>query len=321
MLSAIATYAGLTPKLDSYIYETGEEENLIALEGTIPIHYRRANYHIPVCIYLRKDHPESPPICYVRPTSQMTIRESRNVDSQGKVFVPYLANWGSNHSELQCLIQVMVMTFSETPPVYKKPEVSMSQSASNSSMQSNRTGYPTSRHSLLISFICLCCTPNIQLTRSGSRSSFHTTDPYPGGQYPFSTGANNSGGYYPSTYDSNANSYPQSNSNTISEAHIRASLLSAAGDKLKERLREKLETYRAEIDVLKKTGDDLQGGTKQLDQIILKMETDISLLDNTKSKLEEKDKKLNELIAKYESAEKDFNVDDVYGPNEPIYKQ
>ena len=147
-------------------------------------------------------------------------------------------------------------------------------------------------------------------------------DPYVSNQAgPFSSGGYNHSGY--PNYDSNSNPYSQSNSNsnTISEAHIRASLLSAAGDKLKERLREKLDTYRAEIDVLKKTGDDLQAGTKQLNQIILKMETDISLLENTKSKLEEKDKKLDELIAKYESAEKDFNVDDVYGPNEPIYKQ
>ena len=51
------------------------------------------------------------------------------------------------------------------------------------------------------------------------------------------------------------------------------------------------------------------------------METDIGLLENTKTKLEEKDKKLNDLIVKYENAEKDFNIDEVYGPNEPIYKQ
>lgn len=103
--------------------------------------------------------------------------------------------------------------------------------------------------------------------------------------------------------------------------HIRASLLSAAGDKLRERLRDKLETYNAEIDVLKKTGDDLQNGSKQLNQIVTKMETDIGLLENTKNKLDEKDKKLDELISKYENAEKDFCVDEVYGPNEPIYKQ
>ena len=113
---------------------------MIALDGTIPINYRRAYYHIPVCIYLRKDHPETPPICYVRPTSQMTIKESKNVDSQGKVFVPYLSNWHSSRSDLSSLIQVMSMAFSETPPVYKKPEASMQQSPSNSSMQS-RAGF------------------------------------------------------------------------------------------------------------------------------------------------------------------------------------
>lgn len=136
VLNAIEIYKSLVPKLDYYIYENGEEENLICLDGTIPITYRKANYYIPVCIYLRKDHPESKPICYVRPTSQMTIKESRNVDSQGKVLVPYLDNWSSARSDLTCLIQVMVVMFSETPPVYKKPEASMQQSPSNSSMRS-----------------------------------------------------------------------------------------------------------------------------------------------------------------------------------------
>lgn len=146
---------------------------------------------------------------------------------------------------------------------------------------------------------------------------------------PFNTGAgyptSSSSGYFPTSYNSNTanttNQFNSSNSNTISEADIRASLLSCASDKLKKRLREKLETYSAEIDVLKKTGDDLQNGNKQLNQIIVKMETDIGLLENTKSKLEDKNKKLDELISKYENAEKDFNVDEVYGPNEPIYKQ
>jgi len=286
VVNTVSKYQGLTAKLDSYIYENGNEETLIALDGTIPIRYRNNQYHIPICIYLRKDHPETEPIVYVRPTSQMTIKESKNVDSQGKVSVLYLTNW-KNTNELLLLIQVLIITFSETPPVYKKPE-SSSQTAAQV-----RPAYPS------------------------------TANPYPNNnQYPFSNPGFSSAGYYPtSSYGSGNNSYSQSNSNTISEAHIRASLLSAAGDKLKERLREKLDTYNAEIDVLKKTGDDLQSGTRQLDQIIHKMETDIGLLENTKAKLDEKDKKLDELIIKYESAEKDFNVDDVYGPNEPIYKQ
>ena len=142
--SAVETYKGLTAKLDSYIHENGREETLIALEGTIPITYRKNSYHIPVCVYLRKDHPYTMPICYVRPTAQMTIKESINVDSQGKVSVRYLDNW-KNTNDLLCLIQVMILTFSETPPVYKKPEFSAQKPANQQqNQQANRPGaYPT----------------------------------------------------------------------------------------------------------------------------------------------------------------------------------
>lgn len=133
-------YKGLTPKLDNFIHENGDEETLIALEGTIPIKYRNCPYHIPVCIYLRKDHPETQPIVYVRPTSQMSIKESRNVDSQGKVYVLYLDNW-KNTNELLCLIQVLIITFSETPPVYKKPDQTNGTQQSNQ----NRPTYPASK--------------------------------------------------------------------------------------------------------------------------------------------------------------------------------
>lgn len=48
---------------------------------------------------------------------------------------------------------------------------------------------------------------------------------------------------------------PNSGSGTITEEHIRASLLSAVEDKLKKRLKEKVAQCQAEIEVLKKTGN------------------------------------------------------------------
>ena len=112
---------------------------------------------------------------------------------------------------LLCLIHLLIVTFSKTPPVYNKP------SETNASQQPNqvRPAYPTSN-----------CYPNRATTKK--------------------------------------------------------------------------------IDVLKKTGDDLQTGTKRMDQIIHKMKTNIGLLENTNAKLDEKVKKLDELIAKYENAEEDF---------------
>lgn len=64
-------------------------------------------------------HPSNAPICYVRPTSDMGIRVSMHVDCNGKIYLPYLHEWTSSESELLVLIQIMIVTFGETPPVFK----------------------------------------------------------------------------------------------------------------------------------------------------------------------------------------------------------
>ena len=44
-------------------------------------------------MYLLETHPYNPPVLFVRPTSTMMIAESRHVDKQGRVYLPYLAEW------------------------------------------------------------------------------------------------------------------------------------------------------------------------------------------------------------------------------------
>jgi ESCRT-I complex subunit TSG101 len=107
-----------------------------------------------------------------------------------------------------------------------------------------------------------------------------TSTPYPTqypSQYPFSSSYpqnSTASPYTPQTAATNYPSYPvyssagygaqptttqsgaqqNSGTGTITEEHIRASLLSAVEDKIKQRLKEKNAQYQAEIDVLKKTG-------------------------------------------------------------------
>lgn len=38
-------------------------------------------------------HPVHAPVCYVKPTADMCLKASRNLDLQGKVYLPYLHNW------------------------------------------------------------------------------------------------------------------------------------------------------------------------------------------------------------------------------------
>ena len=50
-------------------------------------------YNIPVCVWLQENHPYVPPLVFVRPTSTMAIKASQHVDTNGKVYHPFLHEW------------------------------------------------------------------------------------------------------------------------------------------------------------------------------------------------------------------------------------
>lgn len=122
MVNTINFYKGLSPLLDSFTFPNGDHQELLALQGTIPISFRGSTYHIPICIWLKKDYPYSPPMCYVKPTPTMTIKTSKVVDSEGKIYLPYLSNWQADTYDILGVIQVMIIIFGEAPPVYQKPK-------------------------------------------------------------------------------------------------------------------------------------------------------------------------------------------------------
>lgn len=66
---------------------------LVNLSGTIPVRYRGSIYNIPICIWLIDTHPKNAPICYVKPTLDMSIKVSMFVDNNGKIYLPYLHEW------------------------------------------------------------------------------------------------------------------------------------------------------------------------------------------------------------------------------------
>lgn len=120
------------------VFNDGSSKDLVNLSGTIPIVYKSKcfacvrfvsncihvsppdnTYNIPVCIWLMDTHPNNAPICYVQPTAEMGIRVSMHVDCNGKIYLPYLHEWTPSTSELVVLIQIMIVTFGDTPPVFK----------------------------------------------------------------------------------------------------------------------------------------------------------------------------------------------------------
>ena len=115
--------------VDKYVFPDGNQKDLICLSGTIPVPYRGAVYNIPVAVWLTDSHPYNAPICYVKPTRDMTIKVSKHVDSSGRIYLPYLSDWKANTSDLLGVIQVMICVFGETPPVYSKPKTNAPQAS------------------------------------------------------------------------------------------------------------------------------------------------------------------------------------------------
>lgn len=182
-----------------------------------------------------------------------------------------------------------------------------------------------------------------------STSSYPTSTPYPTqtppyppySQYPGypPTSASQPPGYPPAGAYPGSGNYPRypgqppyppvstaatngaSNTGTITAEHIRSSLVSAVEDRLKAKEREMVEQKRAEINVLRKTADDLEKGKRRLEEIMSKMESEAVELAETKHQLREKDNQLKELLLKHEDSDKQVAIDDAFGPTEPLYKQ
>ena len=121
--SELILLSGLIPKPDKFIFNDGANRDMINIFGTIPVPYKGQNYNIPVSLWLLETHPYHAPICYVKPTSDMQIKVSQHVDQSGKIYLPYLHEWNHSKSDILGLIQILIVTFSEQPPVYSRAKV------------------------------------------------------------------------------------------------------------------------------------------------------------------------------------------------------
>lgn len=294
VMNATKYFKALQPRLERYTFPTGVSKQLVCLDGTIPVTFRDASYNIPIGILISDNHPFEAPICYVRPTRDMTIKMSRHVDGSGRVYLPYLSEWNRNTSDLLSTIQVMQIIFGQMCPVYQKTkdcDPAPSSVTMPPALPANPY-YPTNPNSSGSS-------ASSSLPNSGSISM--PTPPNP--VYPFSS--------QPSPYASG----------TIKEEHIRASLLSHVEDRLRRRLGEKVHQIQGEIESLKNTSNELNRGKVQLDDMKTRMANEITELGEAKKKLQELDDQLQEFIVKYDKEGEEINPDEVYGPTQPLYKQ
>lgn len=239
----IEHYKNLKPELEKVTITKSNVRDLVVLRGTIPVHYRSNTYNIPVSIAIPHDYPYNPPLCQVCPTADMMVKVSEHVDQTGKVFLPYLADWNSERSDLLGVIQVMIILFGEKPPVYSK-QPTQSQPPPAAMPTPPYPPYPT------------------RFSGNTPYPPYPMAQPapaYPGASTTASTAVTSSPSYpaYPGMPPHLARPNPAAggpgSSDTITSEHIRMSLLTAAEDKLKKRAKEIQQQYMAEIDVLKRT--------------------------------------------------------------------
>ncbi|CAG2239491.1 STP22 [Mytilus edulis] len=309
ILGVFSQYKDLRPTHGPFIFNDGSQKDLVNLDGTIPVNYRGNIYNIPIGIFILDTHPYNPPI-----------------------------DWRYPQSDLLGLIQILVIVFSEEPPVFSRSANSQNRpppyqggvqqppypSQGGFPMpQPYSPGYPQQGFQGYPSY------PNQQQAPGGygNNSGFGG---YPGQQQPQ--------GYPSSTpgYPAASTGYPYSGSvqtestttaanrpgskMTVTEEHLRMSLLSAVEDKMKRRLREIFEQAQAEMNVLYKTQSDLNTGKTKLEQIFKDLEQEKEEIESNIKLLKDKDRELKEALQKVEHQDK-LDIDEAVITTTPLYRQ
>uniref|UniRef100_A0A8C2INL6 UEV and lactate/malate dehyrogenase domains n=1 Tax=Cyprinus carpio TaxID=7962 RepID=A0A8C2INL6_CYPCA len=93
------------------------QKDLLKLVGNIPVRYQGRSYNLPILLWLLDSFPFTPPVCFLRPTSSMVIREGKHVDSKGRIHLPGLHTWDHPKSSVNGLLAEMIAKFEEEPPL------------------------------------------------------------------------------------------------------------------------------------------------------------------------------------------------------------
>ncbi|KAI5730402.1 hypothetical protein M8J76_013308 [Diaphorina citri] len=310
-------------------FPNGYRKTLAVLRGTIPVSFKGLVYHIPVCIWLMDTHPDHAPICYVRPTADMRINVSQNVDHTGKIYSPYLHTWTAQNSKLEGLIKTLASAFSALPPLYssRTKQEPATNPTYNGNMASNapyptqsympmpgsnvNTPYPTYPPSAYPGY-----NPNAAAAPSGSI--------YP--SYPTPGATPGAGGYspyplYPPGGSTPATPYPvPTPSPAPAPAVTSMSLKSAVEDKIRRKMNEQKVQAQEEIEILKQTENELNQGKFKLARMFERIDKEKAELERSISFLKEKETELDEILAVL-TEKTEVDVDEAVTTTAPIYKQ
>ncbi|XP_059476042.1 tumor susceptibility gene 101 protein [Neocloeon triangulifer] len=323
MVNVMKQYKGLVSNLEPYVFNDGTCRKLTNLSGTIPVRYKGNTYNIPVRLWLMDTHPYNSPICYVAPTADMCIKVSKFVDHNGKVYLPYLHEWDASKANLLGLVQVMITVFGEQPPVYTKSKAPY---PTQQAMPTASPPYPVYPGAATP----YPAMPSQAMPQPGGfppYPSMASETPYPPAYPPASSGypPPQQTPYPPMQPSPMASGYPPqagvgAGGGTITEEHIRASLLSAVEDKLRRRLREQFSQGTAELETLRRTNLELVQGKSKLEGLVGRLDKDCAELDKAIATLEEKEAELEKGLGKL-SSEEPIDIDEAVTTTAPLYRQ
>lgn len=113
-------FPGMKPSSGTYTFTDSSQKDLLKLTGNLPVKYEGQTYNFPIQLWLMDSFPFTPPICLLRPTPDMVIREGKHVDAQGRIHLPGLHNWDYPKSSVVGLLNEMIAKFEEDPPLSTK---------------------------------------------------------------------------------------------------------------------------------------------------------------------------------------------------------
>jgi len=228
---------------------------------------------------------------FVNPTPDMRIKVSKHVDHNGKVYLPYLHDWKHNTSDLLCLVQVLIMTFSEQPPVYSVPPNQQQQQ-----QPTFATPYPVQATGAYPAYPM-----GMPMPMPGGGNSGMSMSPQPGAQ-PMP----------PSSATNNVN--PPGTPTTFS---FRPSLISAT----EEKVRRRLEDVYFSKEIIKTTGKQLGEGQERLEVMMKRLSDEKALLEQNIDACSKECSILDDKIAKSATEDNTGNIDDAIQTTAPLYKQ
>ncbi|KAM3176613.1 hypothetical protein ACTXT7_006182 [Hymenolepis weldensis] len=332
---ASQAFHSLRLKIQDYTADNGQTSRLLCLDGTIPVKYDGNMYNIPLAVYFIHQHPYYPPIAYVRPTQNMQIKPSQNVDTSGKIFLPYLTEWKYPGSSTQKLLEILQGVFGARAPVFSKPKIAQTPPVAygfNPQISAAVTASATNGNAFEMPGAGWGGMPRLPGSNCSTPSGASQTPFFGAGggaaAMPPMPSATASSTYLGDAASSTGGTclighLPASRESLMSEEEqILMSLRSAVLDRLSKEYRELSEDLNCEIQSLQAIESDLLQRGNKLETIHAQMASELDQVRSLTRELKEKTLEYKEAYRKLkQEANGNVDYDTVVDTTTPVYKQ